>query len=215
MFCILAISLKITGGGAAFTKIVGLRGCACQTSKSDFLYTNFLPNFPPAVSFSKEMHQILIKFSAFYINLPKIHPIYVIWAPSSSGVARAFPGGQLAHPEGQNEEENEKSLRISQKIWSKLEEKMRKVELLPTRNCEAGHGPALVSDENPRSLLQISQKSAPTGRHRYVYHVNVRTRGNSWVIGNSAMLGFDCHNLGLINRSNLTSIAPMRYFRIG
>ena len=28
-----------------------------------------------------------------------------------SGVARAFPGGQLAHPEGQNEEENEKSLR--------------------------------------------------------------------------------------------------------
>ena len=24
-----------------------------------------------------------------------------------SGVARAFPGGRLAHPEGQNEEENE------------------------------------------------------------------------------------------------------------
>ena len=24
----------------------------------------------------------------------------------SSGVARAFPGGRLAHPEGQNEEEN-------------------------------------------------------------------------------------------------------------
>ena len=24
-----------------------------------------------------------------------------------SGVARAFPGGQVAHPEGQNEEENE------------------------------------------------------------------------------------------------------------
>ena len=29
----------------------------------------------------------------------------------SSSVARAFPGGQVAHPEGQNEEENEKSLR--------------------------------------------------------------------------------------------------------
>ena len=25
---------------------------------------------------------------------------------SGSGVARAFPGGRLAHPEGQNEEEN-------------------------------------------------------------------------------------------------------------
>ena len=24
----------------------------------------------------------------------------------SSGVARAFPGGRVAHPEGQNEEEN-------------------------------------------------------------------------------------------------------------
>ena len=28
-----------------------------------------------------------------------------------SGVARAFPGGRLAHPESQNEEENEKRLR--------------------------------------------------------------------------------------------------------
>ena len=59
----------------------------------------------------------------------------------SSGVARAFPGWRLAHPEGQNEEENEKSLRKSKKTWSKLEEKMRKVELLPTWDCEAGYGP--------------------------------------------------------------------------
>ena len=29
----------------------------------------------------------------------------------TSGVARAFPGGRLAHPEGQKEEETEKSLR--------------------------------------------------------------------------------------------------------
>ena len=29
----------------------------------------------------------------------------------ASGVARAFPGGRLTYPEGQNEEENEKSLR--------------------------------------------------------------------------------------------------------
>ena len=52
--------------------------------KSDFLNTNFLSNFPPiSIPFSKEMHPILTKLGAFYNNLPKIHPIYVIWAPSS------------------------------------------------------------------------------------------------------------------------------------
>ena len=52
--------------------------------KSDYLYTNFLPNFPPiSILFSKEKHPIWIKLGAFYNNLPKIHPIYVIWAPSS------------------------------------------------------------------------------------------------------------------------------------
>ena len=83
--------------------------------KSDYLYTNFLPNFPPiSIPFSKEKHPIWIKLGAFYNNLPKIHPIYVIWAPSS---------------------------------------------LMKT----------------PRSLYQISRKSAPKGRHIYVYQVNVRT----------------------------------------
>ena len=83
--------------------------------KSDYLYTNFLPNFPPInIPFSKEKHPIWIKLGAFYNNLPKIHPIYVIWAPSS---------------------------------------------LMKT----------------PRSLYQISRKSAPKGRHIYAYHVNVRT----------------------------------------
>ena len=83
--------------------------------KSDYLYTNFLPNFPPiSILISKEKHPICIKLGAFYNNLPKIHPIYVIWAPSS---------------------------------------------LMKT----------------PGSLYQISRKSAPKGRHIYVYHVNVRT----------------------------------------
>ena len=50
---------------------------------------------------------------------------------STSGVARAFPGGRVAHPEGQNEEENEKSLRKSKKNWSKFEEKMRKGNSCP------------------------------------------------------------------------------------
>ena len=84
--------------------------------KSDFLYTNFLPNFPPiSILISKENHAILTKLGAFLKSLPKIHPIYVIWAPSS---------------------------------------------LMKT----------------PRSLYQISRKSAPKGSHIIrVYHVNVRT----------------------------------------
>ena len=48
--------------------------------KCDFLYTNFLPNFPPiSIPFSKEKHPILTKLGAFYNNLPKIHPLYEIW----------------------------------------------------------------------------------------------------------------------------------------
>ena len=55
----------------------------------------------------------------------------------TSGEVRTFLGGRLAHPEGQNEEENKYSL----KNWSKFDEKMRKVELLSTRDCDAGYGP--------------------------------------------------------------------------
>ena len=52
--------------------------------KSDFLYTNILPNFPPiSKPFLKEKHPILTTLGAFYTNLPKIHPVYVICALSS------------------------------------------------------------------------------------------------------------------------------------
>ena len=52
--------------------------------KSDYLYTNFLPNFPPInIPFSKEKHPVLTKLGAFYSIWPKMHPIYVIWAPLS------------------------------------------------------------------------------------------------------------------------------------
>ena len=63
-----------------FAQIV--RGCACWTSKIGFsLYTSFCK--PISIPFSKEKHPILLKLGAFYHNLLKIHPIYVIWAPSS------------------------------------------------------------------------------------------------------------------------------------
>ena len=41
----------------------------------------------------------------------------------SSGVARAFPGGRLAHPEGRNEEENKSKFEEKLiEIWGKNEE---------------------------------------------------------------------------------------------
>ena len=69
-------------GGVLSSKLYG--DVPAGSRKSDYLYTNFLPNFPPiSIPFLKEKHPILIKLGAFYNNLPKIHPIYVIWAPSS------------------------------------------------------------------------------------------------------------------------------------
>ena len=104
-----------SGGGGGVLSPKSYVDVPAGPRKSDYLYTSFLPNFPPiSIPFSKEKHPILIKLGAFYNNLPKIHPIYVIWAPSS---------------------------------------------LMKT----------------PRSLYQISRKSAPKGRHIYAYHVNVRT----------------------------------------
>ena len=47
----------------------------------------------------------------------------------------APPRGRVAHPEGQNEDKNEESLRKNKK------KKMIEVELLPTRDCEAGYAP--------------------------------------------------------------------------
>ena len=40
----------------------------------------------------------------------------------TSGVVRAFPGGRVTHPEGQNEKENEHSLRKNEQSLRKTEE---------------------------------------------------------------------------------------------
>ena len=48
-----------------------------EPQKSDFLYTNFSPNYPPiSIPFSIEKQPILPKLGAFYNNLLKIHPIF-------------------------------------------------------------------------------------------------------------------------------------------
>ena len=57
--------------------------CLPQLEKFDFLYTNFSHNYPPiSIPFSTEKHPILLNLVAFYHNLLKIHPIYIILAPS-------------------------------------------------------------------------------------------------------------------------------------
>ena len=100
-------------GGVTFTKI--MRGCACRTSKIRLSLYHFFTSFPTLqYTIFEKNTQLWPNWMLFYNNLPKIHPIYLIWAPSS-----------------------------------------------------------LM--ETPWSLYQILRKSAPKGRHIYVYHVNVRT----------------------------------------
>ena len=58
--------------------------CLPDLENLTFSIPIFLPNFSPiSIPFSKEKHPILTKLGVFYNNLPKIQPIYVIWAPSS------------------------------------------------------------------------------------------------------------------------------------
>ena len=63
----------------------------------------------------------------------------------SSGVARAFPGGRLAHREGQIEVKKEEFVRKIKKEMMEIWGNMRKVELFPTRYCEAGYAPDFIS----------------------------------------------------------------------
>ena len=100
-----------------------------------------------------ELHKILsLKTKSRLSCMLTISGVSFRWRhfERGSGVARAFPGGRAAHPENQNEEEKESSLRKNKINWSKFEEKMRKVELLPTRDCEAGYGPG-------KRFLQVKQ----------------------------------------------------------
>ena len=59
--------------------------CACWTSKFWLSLSLFSSPFTTGqyTKFVKQKHPILAKLGAFYNNLLKIHPIYVIWASSS------------------------------------------------------------------------------------------------------------------------------------
>ena len=58
-----------------------------------------------------------------------------------SGLARAFLDGWLAHPEGKKLGKFEEKWEKMVEIWGKI----RKMELLPTRDCEAGYAPDVSS----------------------------------------------------------------------
>ena len=65
------------GGGGGVTSPKSYVDVPAKPRKSDFLYTNFSPNYPPInIPFSIEKHPILPKLGAFYNNLLKIHPIF-------------------------------------------------------------------------------------------------------------------------------------------
>ena len=58
--------------------------CLLDLNIWTFRSTAFFHNYLPiSITFSKEKHPIWLKLGAFYNNLLKIHPMYVIWAPSS------------------------------------------------------------------------------------------------------------------------------------
>ena len=76
----------ITGSAAILKVVLSLKIVTWppEWHKRVWMYTNFSHNYPPiCIPFSKEKHPILLKLGAVCHNLLKIHPIYVIWAPSS------------------------------------------------------------------------------------------------------------------------------------
>ena len=84
--------------GVTFTKIIC--GCVCRTSKIWLSLYQILPNLPPIrMPCLKEKHPILTKLGAYYNNLPKIYPIFKIWAPLSLIKAPiAIPNFAKKHP---------------------------------------------------------------------------------------------------------------------
>ena len=76
-----------TGGGGGSPK--SYVDVPAEPWKSNFLYTNFSPNYLPiSIPFSMEKHPILSKLAAFYNNLLKIHPTFefglfrLCWRPT-------------------------------------------------------------------------------------------------------------------------------------
>ena len=77
----------------------------------------------------------------------------------SIGVARAFPGGQTAHPEDQNEEENHKKFEENVRNYRKMRKDWGNILILPTREWEA-MATALVGSPLARRNKQVKNINA-------------------------------------------------------
>ena len=81
----------------------------------------------------------------FYLGLLHAMVYQFIWPDTFSitysGVAMAFPGGRLARPEDQNEEEKEERLTKNKRKYRKMRKDWGNVLILRTREWEAGYGP--------------------------------------------------------------------------
>ena len=78
----------------------------------------------------------------YVIAIIKAYKASLISLLKRSGVARAFQGGRVAHPEDQNEEENEENLRKNERNSGKMRKYWGNILILPTREWEAGYGSA-------------------------------------------------------------------------
>ena len=74
MKILMTMQMKMPGGGGGgLLSPKSYVDVPAEPRKSDFLYTNFLPNYPPiSIPFLIEKHPILPKLGAFYNNLLKI-----------------------------------------------------------------------------------------------------------------------------------------------
>ena len=87
---------------------------------------------------TKTTHRRVNSF-LFMVNVRCLPETY--YRVSNSGVARAFTGGRAAHPEDQNEEENEENLRKNESKYLKMRKDWGNVLILPTWEWEAGYSP--------------------------------------------------------------------------
>ena len=68
------------GGGGVVLLQKSYVEAPARPQKFDFLFSNFLPNYPPiSIPILIEKHPIVPKLGAFYNNLLKVHSSYVIW----------------------------------------------------------------------------------------------------------------------------------------
>ena len=102
----------------------------CPMTYWSFLELFFYTNINGYIS------NIMVSFKPWYFHICML--IYIVLNTETkisalSGVARAFSGGRFANPEGQNEEENEQSMRKNKKNWPRFEEKWGKWNSCPPR----------------------------------------------------------------------------------